>query len=351
MKKLLLIVLGALLVAQPSDAQFFKKLFKKKAKTEKKKKSGSKADGIDDEAQVAMADWATAVDNLNNRNAFLNIPLGIKADRFEKSLIEQSFAERKPEGKQTAKSYVYEGDVYGSKSIVTLATTDQTARVYAVDVEEEQIYPSLQAVQQRFQALKKQLVSVYGQGFVDNQGEAYTIQTRLGTISLHYERGSLTSSYTIGFTLDDAKAYGMAYDEMDAEDKEYENAPRGIESGLAQTCNHTDLVGLGVKLLQNRQLKAAQAVLRSYDYKTGKASAKSVPATFVMADYQATVTMVRKKQNIVSATITATDDMAAICKDLKTYGFTSSDQKTWRQGSMTVVVSTDKQGRVVVTLR
>ena len=351
MKKLLLIVLGALLVAQPSDAQFFKKLFKKKAKTEKKKKSGSKADGIDDEAQVAMADWATAVDNLNNRNAFLNIPLGIKADRFEKSLIEKSFTERKPEGKQTAKSYVYEGDVYGAKSIVTLATTDQTARVYAVDVEEEQIYPSLQAVQQRFQALKKQLVSVYGQGFVDNQGEAYTIQTRLGTISLHYERGSLTSSYTIGFTLDDAKAYCMAYDEMDAEDKEYENVPRGIESGLAQTCNHTDLVGLGVKLLQNRQLKAAQAVLRSYDYKIGKVSAKSVPATFVMADYQATVSMVRKKQNIVSATITATDDMAAICKDLKTYGFTSSDQKTWRQGGMTVVVSTDKQGRVVVTLR
>ena len=351
MKKLLLIVLGALLVAQPSDAQFFKKLFKKKAKTEKKKKSGSKADGIDDEAQVAMADWATAVDNLNNRNAFLNIPLGIKADRFEKSLIEKNFTERKPEGKQTAKSYVYEGDVYGAKSIVTLATTDQTARVYAVDVEEEQIYPSLQAVQQRFQALKKQLVSVYGQGFVDNQGEAYTIQTRLGTISLHYERGSLTSSYTIGFTLDDAKAYCMAYDEMDAEDKEYENAPRGIESGLAQTCNHTDLVGLGVKLLQNRQLKAAQAVLRSYDYKIGKVSAKSVPATFVMADYQATVSMVRKKQNITSATITATDDVTAICKDLQTYGFTSSDQKTWRQGNMTVVVSNDKQGRVVVTLR
>ena len=351
MKKLLLIVLGALLVAQPSDAQFFKKLFKKKAKTEKKKKSGSKADGIDDEAQVAMADWATAVDNINNRNAFLNIPLGIKADRFEKSLIEKSFTERKPEGKQTAKSYVYEGDVYGAKSIVTLATTDQTARVYAVDVEEELIYPSLQAVQQRFQVLKKQLVSVYGQGFVDNQGEAYTIQTRLGTVSLHYERGSLTSSYTIGFTLDDAKAYCMAYDEMDAEDKEYENAPRGIEKGLAQACNHTDLVGLGVKLLQNRQLKAAQAVLRSYDYKVGKVSAKSVSATFVMADYQATVSMARKKQNITSATITATDDMAAICKDLKTYGFTSSDQKTWRQGGMTVVVSTDKQGRVVVTLR
>ena len=351
MKKLLLIVLGALLVAQPADAQFLKKLFKKKAKTEKKKKSGSKADGIDDDAQVAMADWATVADNQNNRNAFLNIPLGIKADRFEKSLMEQNFTERKPEGKQTAKSYVYEGDVYGAKSIVTLATTDQTARVYAVDVEEEQIYPSLQAVQQRFQELKKQLTGVYGQGFIDNQGEAYTIQTRLGTVSLHYERGSLTSSYTIGFTLDDAKAYNMAYGEMDAEDKEYEDAPRSIDNGLALACNHTDLVGLGVKLLQNRQLKAAQAILRSYDYKIGKVTAKVVPATFAMADYQASVSMARKKQNITSVAITATDDVTAICKDLQTYGFTSSDQKTWRQGNMTVVVSTDKQGRVVVTLR
>ena len=232
-----------------------------------------------------------------------------------------------------------------------MATTDQTARVYAVDVEEEQIYPSLKAVQQRFQELKKQLTGVYGQGFIDNQGEAYTIQTRLGTVSLHYERGSLTSSYTIGFTLDDAKAYNMAYGEMDAEDKEYEDAPRSIDNGLAKACNHTDLVGLGVKLLQNRQLKAAQTILRSYDYKIGKVTAKVVPATFAMADYQVSVSMARKKQNIASVAITATDDIAAICKDLQTYGFTSSDQKTWRQGNMTVVVSTDKQGRVVVTLR
>lgn len=351
MKKLILIVLGILLVAPPVDAQFYKKLFKKKTKTEKKKKSGSKSDGIDDEAQVAMADWATASNNQNNRNAFLNIPLGIKADRFEKLLLEQNFVERKAEGKQTAKSYIYEGDVYGSKAVVTLVTSDQTTRVYAVDVEEQQIYPSLQAVQQRFQELKNTLAGVYGPGFIDNQGEAYTIQTRLGTISLHYERGSLTSSYTIGFTLDDAKAYQMAYSEMDAEDKEYETAPRVIENGLAQACVHTDLVGLGVKLVQNRQLKAAQAVLRSYDYKIGKATVKVVPATFSMTDYQASVSLARKKQSVSSVTITATDDITAVCKDLQTYGFTSADQKTWRQGNMTVAVSTDKQGRVVVTLR
>lgn len=350
MKKLIILLLGAILVAQPSDAQFFKKLLKKKAKTEKKK-SGSKADGIDDQAQVAMADVMAMADNQNNRNAFLEIPLGIKADRFESQLLGKGFSERKPDGKQTAKSYIYEGDVYGAKSIVSLLTSDQTSRVYVVDVAEEQIYPSLQAVQQRFQEMKKQLTTVYGQGYVDNQGEAYTIQTRLGTISLHYERGSLTSSYTIGFTLDDAKAYQMAYSEMDAEDKEYETAPRTIENGLAQACNHTDLVGLGVKLLQNRQLKAAQSVLRSYDYKIGKVTPKAVPATFAMNDYQVSVNMARKKQTVVSVTITATDDIAAICKDLQTYGFTSADQKTWRQGNMTVSVSTDKQGRVVVTLR
>ena len=51
----------------------------KKAKTEKKAKKS--ADGIDDAAQIAMADIATLADNTNNRNAFMGIPLGIKASR------------------------------------------------------------------------------------------------------------------------------------------------------------------------------------------------------------------------------------------------------------------------------
>ena len=350
MKKILLLLLGAVLVAQPADAQFFKKLLKKKNKTEKKKKN-SKTDGIDDQAQTAMVDWATCVDNQNNRNAFLDIPLGIKADRFESELLKRGFSERKSDGKQTAKSYIYEGDVYGVKSIVTLINTEQTSRVYAVDVEEEQMYSSQQAVQQRFSEMKKQLAAVYGQGYVDNQGEAYTIQTRLGTISLHYERGSLTSSYTLGFTLDDAKAYQMGYGEMDAEDRAYETSPRVIENGLAKACNHTDLVGLGVKLLQNRTVKAAQNVLNSYDYKVGKVTAKAIPATFTMGDYSVSANLARKKQAIAAITLTATDDIDAICKDLQTYGFVSSDQKTWRQGAMTVVLSVGKDGRQVVTLR
>ena len=232
---------------------------------------------------------------------------------------------------------------------VTLAVSDQTDRVYAVDVTDEAIYNSEKDVKARFAQVKKELQRVYGNGYVDNQGEAYTIQTRLGTVNLHYERGSLTSSYSLGFALDDAKAYQMAYSEM--EDKEYETVPRKIEMGLAAACNHTDLVGLGVRLLQNRTVKSAQAMLGSYDYTLGKATAKVVPASFKMDGYQATASLARKKQAITVVTLTATDDAEAVCKDLKTYGFISDDQKTWRQGKMTAVVATDKEGRVVLTLR
>ena len=70
-----------------------------------------------------------------------------------------------------------------------------------------------------------------------------------------------------------------------------------------------------------------------------------------MDGYQATASLARKKQAITAITLTATDDAEAVCKDLKTYGFTSADQKTWRQGKMTAVISPDKQGRVVITLR
>ena len=335
------------LAFQPADAQFFKKIFKKKAKTEKK--TAVKTDGINDDAQLAMVDIATCADNTLNRNAFMGIPLGVKADRFEQLLLQKGFEEQKHEGRQTAKSYIYEGDVYGARSVVTLAVSDQTARVYAVDIADETVYPSEQAVRQRFQQLKSELCKVYGRGYVDNQGEAYTIQTRLGTVSLHYERASLTSSFSIGFALDDAKAYHMAYGEMD--DKEHETAPRVIEGGLAAACHHTDLVGLGVKLMQNRTVKVAQTVLQNYDYTLGKANVKVVPASFAMGDYQVSVSLARKKQLFTTVTMTAPDDKEAVCRDLTTYGFTSSDQKTWRQGKMTAVVSEDKQGVVMLVLR
>ena len=348
MKKIVFALLAVALVCQPADAQFFKKLFKKKkAKTEKM--ATPKTDGIDDEAQTAMADIASLADNTNNRNAFLGIPLGVKGARFEKLLLEKGFVERKPEGKQTAKSYIYDGEVFGARATVTLAVSDQTDRVYAVDVADETIYHSEKDVKARFQVVKEELKKVYGKGYVDNQGEAYTIQTRLGTVNLHYERGSLTSSYSLSFALDDAKAYKMAYAEM--EEKEYETAPRNIETGLAAPCNHTDVVGLGVRLWQNRTVKGVQTTLQGYDYTLGKATAKVVPATFVMDSYQATASLARRKQAITVVTLTATDDVEAVCKDLKTYGFVSDDQKTWRQGKMTAVVTTDKEGRVVLTLR
>ena len=348
MKKIVFALLAVALVCQPADAQFLKKLFKKKkAKTEKL--ATTKTDGIDDAAQTAMVDIATLADNTNNRNAFMGIPLGIKGARFEKLLLEKGFTERKAEGKQTAKSYIYDGEVYGARATVTLAVSDQTDRVYAVDVTDETVYNSEKDVKARFQQVKAELQKVYGNGYVDNQGEAYTIQTRLGTVNLHYERGSLTSSYSLGFALDDAKAYKMAYSEM--EEKEYETAPRNIDKGLAASCNHTDLVGLGVRLWQNRTVKGAQTTLLSYDYKLGKATAKAIPATFMMDGYQATASLARRKQAISVITLTATDDVEAVRKDLKTYGFVSDDQKTWRQGKMTAVVTTDKESRVVLTLR
>ncbi len=347
MKKLLLILLAVACMSQSAEAQFFKKLFKKKAKTEAK--APLTADGIDDDAQLALADIASCADNRNNRNAFLNIPLGIKADRFENLLLQQGFVERKNEGTQTSKTYYYEGEVYGAKSLITLAVSEKTGRVYAVDVEDQAIYPSEQAVKQRFVALKKELVNVYGCGFIDNQGEAYTIQSRLGTVNMHYERNSQTTSYTIGFALDDAKAYEVAYQEM--EDKAYETAPRTITDGLAEACSHTDLVGLGVKLLQNKTVKGAQEILLSYDYSLGKTTNKAMSASLTIGDYKVVASLARRKQTITAITLTANDNLSAVCRDLRTNGFASANQKTWQLDKMSVTVSADKQGRVVLLLR
>ena len=74
------------------------------------------------------------------------------------------------------------------------------------------------------------------------------------------------------------------------------SAPRNIEAGLAAACNHTDLVGLGVRLLQNRTVKGAQTVLASYDFTLGKAAAKAIPASFSMDGYQTTASLARKSR-------------------------------------------------------
>ena len=158
MKKIILAIFALAMISEPADAQFLKKLFKKKAKTEKK--ASKKTDGIDDEAQVAMAEFATLADNTNNRNAFMGIPLGIKANRFEKQLLENGFTERKLEGNHTGKSYIYDGEVYGAKSTVTLAVSDQTDRVYAVDVTDNTVYGSEKEVKARFSKIKSELQKV-----------------------------------------------------------------------------------------------------------------------------------------------------------------------------------------------
>ena len=334
--------------AQPANAQFFKKLFKKKKPKTEKLKEATKTDGIDDALQLPLADITTA-DNQHNRNAFLGIPIGIKAERFAKLLLEKGFTEEKHEGPQTARSYIFMGDVYGAPSKVTLIVSEQTARTYAVDVEDQNIYATEQEVIKRFKDVKAQLVKEYGAGYVDNQGEAYCIQSRLGTVTLHYERGQMMNNYQLGIAFDDAKAYKMAYGEM--EDKTYETLPRTVENGLAAACNHTDIVGLAVSVLQARTQAKATAILKSYEYTVGKVTPKLLPATFVMGNYQVKVAAMLRRRNVTSLVITATDDLEAVRRDLQTNGFTTTDQNTWQQGKTKCVLSADKQGRVVMSVK
>ena len=63
------------------------------------------------------------------------------------------------------------------------------------------------------------------------------------------------------------------------------------------------------------------------------------------------MSLTRRKQTITTITLTATDDLTAVCRDLQTYGFASTDQKSWQQGKMSIALSTDKQGRIVLVLR
>ena len=139
------------------------------------------------------------------------------------------------------------------------------------------------------------------------------------------------------------------YQEM--EDKAYETAPRTITDGLAEACGHTDLVGLGVKLLQNKTVKGAQEILLSYDYSLGKTTNKALSASLTIGDYKVVASLARRKQTITAITLTANDNLAVVYRDLETNGFTSANQKTWQQGKMSVTVSADKQGRVVLLLR
>ena len=346
-----LLLLAALFaLPQQADAQFLKKLFKKKKRTPVEQVSKSSLADSLDAVQTVMLDPSTLADNSNNRNGFLGIPLGIGADNFERQLLAKGFTEENSDVKHTSKPYRYRGEVFGAACNVALAVSDSTATVFAVDVEDPTLYADLTAVRKRYEALRTQLTAVYGKGFADRGGESYSIVTRLGSVDLHYERTSIGGGYMVGFDVDDAKAYAKAYQEM--EERDHETPPRPIEGGLAPACNHTDVVGLAVAVMEGGSMAKALQLLRTYEYATGRQTAKAsrLSATFTLGSYHSTAVVSKKGAAPSIVVITATDDAAQLLSDLKTYGFTPKG-RGYSNGRLSSVLSADKQGRSVLTLR
>ena len=149
--------------------------------------------------------------------------------------------------------------------------------------------------------------------------------------------------------IDDSKAYQMAYGEM--ADKENESLPRIIENGLATAECHTDIVGLGYKLLKNKSLSAAKTVLTEYEYVMGKLTAKQQSASLSINDYHSTIVLSRKKQSFTTLTIIANDDVEKVRKSLKTYGFMTTDNSHFQQGKMSATLNVDSQGQVVLQMK
>ena len=61
--------------------------------------------------------------------------------------------------------------------------------------------------------------------------------------------------------------------------------------------------------------------------------------------------LTRKKQSFTTVDITANDDLEEVKKDLKIYGFTTTDSRNFQQGKMTATLMTDTQGRVVLRMK
>lgn len=340
--KTILFAMGLSIVPLQADAQFFKKLFKKKSKTEQVVKEKKKY-----VEQTVMVNPDSLEDNSNNRNGFLGIPLGIDADDFDKQLKNLGFTAYEQAEKQTAKTYKYDGEVMGEKSVVTLITSEKTNTVYAVDVAEPKVYPSDAAISKRNVKLRKELVALYGKGYVNKSGECYTIVTPLGTVNLHYERITIGGGYTIGFSVDDAKAYKQAYDEM--VEKEYEPLPRTIEKGTATVVGHSDVVGVGVGIMEARTLAKARALLAKYDYAVGKTTSRGVVSTLTLAaGYKSTVDLRRRGSSVNYVTITATEDKEQLAKDLQQAGFEADGKNAYKNGRVRLAWTQDKQGRQVL---
>lgn len=339
--KTFIIVLGLSIVPLKADAQFFKKLFGKKK--EKEVERVEKAP----EQQTVMLDPATLEDNSNNRNGFMGIPLGIDAEVFDKRMKELGFAAIEQKEKQTSKTYKYEGDVFGVKSFVTLNTSEKTNIVYAVDVVDPTVYSTEKAVTKRNTELKNEFVKTYGKGYVNKGGECYTIITQLGSVNLHYERITIGGGFNIGFVADDAKAYKVAYDEM--ADKDFEASPREIVKGLAPVCNHIDVVGVGVKIMEEQLYSKARTTLTKHDYVLGKATSKALTATYKLpADYSCVLTLGRKGSKVNTVTITANEDKDLVMQDLKRCGFEEIGKNTYKSGRLRLTWTEDKQGRQVL---
>ena len=346
MSKTKIVALSVLLGMLPlqTEAQFFKKLFKKKAKAEtvaEVKDSGK------DDIQTVMLNTDSLADNSNNRNGFLGIPLGINAERFEAQLKAKGFEALQQADKQTAKTYRYNGEVMGSMATVSLAVSEKTGTVYAVDVEEPAVYNTDADVRKRFAQLKADLVGIYGKGYVDNGGEGYNIVTKLGGVNIHFERITIGGGYMIGFTVDDAKAYATAYEEM--ADKEYEAKPRNIALGLAQIDMHTDIVGLGTRIMSGKTLTKARNVLKEYEYATKKITKSDLRAGLTLpGGYKADVTVRRRGQTVTGVTITANEDESLLMQAVKIGGYVSVGKDDYKNGRIKISLAKDKQGNHVL---
>jgi hypothetical protein len=334
-----LAVAAFMLMPQEAEAQLFKKLFGKK-----KKAVVEQPVVASEPEQTVMLPVDSLEDHANNRNGFLGIPLGIPASSFENQLIGKGFTEVTA---TSGKSYMYQGSVLEQDATVRLALTEQTGRVYAVAVELAEHVVAEADAKRLLSGLRGKLAGIYGKGYVEEGGSIYVIVTRLGTVRLSYER-MVDAGYGVSFMVDDAKAYALAYQEM--EDKENEELPRALEHGLAPACCHSGIVGLATLIMEGGTLQKARQLLRDYDYAVGKERTKDLPATFSLPDgYKAVASIAKRGRNLVSVTISAHDDVQAIQADLARYGYTLKG-KTYSNGKLTASLTQDKQGRDVLVL-
>ena len=345
-RRVLLLLAALLACCVTADAQLFKKLKKKKKKQPVEAVAEVQPAVNTDSLQMAMADIRTCADNHFNRNAFLGIPMGISAKGFHTRLVAQGFSE--PAHQQNY-FYLYQGKAFGADARLYLLKSDSTAMVYGVSVEETAAGLTEQSARQRFQELKEQLSKVYGDGYVCSRGEEYVITTPLGAVSLHYERVAGGGGYSIGYQIDDAKAYSDAYREM--ADPAGEELPRDIDAGgLADTPCHSAIAELAQLLMLAGSPQKAKPLLATYDYKVGRETAAQLPATFSMGNgYQARATITKRGKAITAVAITANDRAELVRDDLLRLGFTE-EGTTFVSGSLKATLTQNKQEQQVLSM-